>query len=142
VQLPQFFIGNHRCACPASYAREMHSGICISSSISHISSNKQHLPSNFTSSTTFSPSLNVKTCPPGMALNPRSGNCGPPGSCDPLRKSEDECDIRKREHCLLHTSGQFHTCQCLPGEKRHPATEICCIYNFFKSFFKKSNFLK
>ena len=121
------FIGNHRCACPASYAREMHSGICISSSLSHLSSNKQHLPSNLTSSTTFSPSLNVKTCPPGMALNPRSGNCGPPGSCDPLRKSEDECDIRKREHCLLRTSGQFHTCQCLPGEKRHPATEICCI---------------
>jgi hypothetical protein len=104
----------------------MHSGICLSTSTisSHITFGNL-TSTNITS--TASSLLNIKTCPPGMALNPRSGKCGLPGSCDPLRKSEEECDIRKREHCLLHTSGQFHTCQCLPGGKRHPATEICCM---------------
>ncbi|KAF7632829.1 hypothetical protein Mgra_00007760 [Meloidogyne graminicola] len=120
--------GNHRCACPATYAREMHAGICLSSST--ISSRilpgqTSHPITNITTTTATTSSHFTKICPPGMTLNPRSGKCGFPGSCDPLRKSEEECDIRKREHCLLHSSGQFHTCQCLPGEKRHQATEIC-----------------
>ncbi|KAL3070193.1 hypothetical protein niasHT_039386 [Heterodera trifolii] len=62
-------------------------------------------------------------CAAGTVPNPRTGKCAVPGSCDPAE--EQPCDVRKREKCLLHSSGQFHACQCLHGEKRHPATEIC-----------------
>lgn len=57
-----------------------------------------------------------------------------PGSCDPSEMMT-ACDVRKRERCLLHPSGKYHTCQCVSGEKRHPVTEICrnseCILKIF-----------
>uniref|UniRef100_A0A915D433 Transmembrane cell adhesion receptor mua-3 n=1 Tax=Ditylenchus dipsaci TaxID=166011 RepID=A0A915D433_9BILA len=40
---------------------------------------------------------------------------------------EFPCDVRKREKCLLHLSGQYYTCQCQPGEKRDSATQVCLV---------------
>ncbi|VDK25529.1 unnamed protein product [Anisakis simplex] len=62
-------------------------------------------------------------CSVGYERNSRTGECTIPGSCDPTLPNP--CDGRKREKCLLHSSGQYHSCQCSQGEKRHSVTGIC-----------------
>uniref|UniRef100_A0A183D1V9 EGF-like domain-containing protein n=1 Tax=Gongylonema pulchrum TaxID=637853 RepID=A0A183D1V9_9BILA len=62
-------------------------------------------------------------CTLGYERNLQSGECTAPGSCNP--SAPNPCDIRKREKCLLHSTGRYYTCQCAAHEKRHPVTGIC-----------------
>lgn len=73
--------GNHRCVCPPDYARDIRTGICVSTQLTPV---------------------NV-VCRQGTERNPRTGKCQVPGSCDPTEKFP--CDVRKREKCLVH--GEF-----------------------------------
>ncbi|KAI1731796.1 calcium-binding EGF domain-containing protein [Ditylenchus destructor] len=98
--------GNHRCLCPANYARDMRSGVCISTQSGAVA-------------------IKPVECPAGFERNPRNNKCIVPGSCDPTE--EFPCDLRKRERCLLHASGRYHICQCANEERRHPITQICLV---------------
>lgn len=72
--------GNHRCICPSNYARDVRSGVCVS---------------------TRQPVQDLKECQMGLERNPRTGKCVIPGSCDP--NEQFPCDVRKREKCLIHS---------------------------------------
>lgn len=100
--------GNFRCTCPADYSRDR-AGICRSNKEKPEIAQSNDVP-----------------CPSGQERNSRTGKCTIPGSCDP--NDRNSCDVRKREHCLMHASGRYYTCQCAAGEHRHPATEVCCKF--------------
>ena len=94
--------GNFRCVCPNGELRGA-GGLCAGG-----------------------PEFSHDTdCPAGLEFNSKSQKCMVPGSCDP--SDPNACDPRKREKCLLHPSGKYHTCQCVAGERRHPVTEVCCM---------------
>ncbi|KAK0416184.1 hypothetical protein QR680_012332 [Steinernema hermaphroditum] len=128
--------GNHRCVCPDGYAREQRTGFCVSTTEVRVTTppvqhshdadchnggiqcgrNEQCLHERATDSWSCQ-------CALGFERNYHSQQCVIPGSCDP--SLPNACDLRKREKCLQHVSGRYHTCQCAVKERRHPVTEVC-----------------
>ncbi|KAI6201465.1 hypothetical protein M3Y96_00844600 [Aphelenchoides besseyi] len=132
--------GNHRCVCPANFARDRRSGICISTKTeiggSKTSSDRPDISFSQDDCSTGKAQCEANEecvidksghgqcqCSMGFERNPYSHNCILAGSCDPTAMVP--CDLRKNERCLLHSSGRFHTCQCATSDKRHPVTDIC-----------------
>ncbi|CAD5215432.1 unnamed protein product [Bursaphelenchus okinawaensis] len=126
------YYGNHRCVCPPNFARDVRSGVCLSTK------EKPQKPLEILPSTdcqsngcfgeneecrkSFGGQYECE-CGLGFERDPHSDKCVVPGSCDPM--SPIPCDVRKNEKCLLHSSGRYHTCQCSSTDKRHPVTDIC-----------------
>uniref|UniRef100_A0AC34QH72 Uncharacterized protein n=1 Tax=Panagrolaimus sp. JU765 TaxID=591449 RepID=A0AC34QH72_9BILA len=116
--------GNFRCTCPADHFRNPHTGFCTSGKTPpppDCSAGGPRCPQGQQCVRDASGSHHC-VCNAGFEMN-RNGKCVVPGSCDP--NDINSCDLRKREKCLMHASGRYHTCQCIPGEHRHPATEVC-----------------
>ncbi|KHN76197.1 Transmembrane cell adhesion receptor mua-3 [Toxocara canis] len=124
---------NYRCICPKDYFRDQRSGICLSK-------NEQNEPKVLPSYDSDCNNGGVHCsqnehcvrdkfgkyrceCLAGYERSARNGDCTVPGSCDPTLPNP--CDVRKREKCLLHPSGQYHSCQCAQSEKRQAVTGIC-----------------
>uniref|UniRef100_F1KPJ6 Transmembrane cell adhesion receptor mua-3 n=1 Tax=Ascaris suum TaxID=6253 RepID=F1KPJ6_ASCSU len=124
---------NFRCICPKGYFRDQRTSICVSV-------NEQKEPKVLSSHDSDCNNGGIRCsgnehcsldktgkyrceCLAGYERNGRTGECTLPGSCDPA--VPNPCDVRKREKCLLHSSGQYHSCQCAQGEKRQSVTGIC-----------------
>uniref|UniRef100_A0A7E4VNX4 Transmembrane cell adhesion receptor mua-3 n=1 Tax=Panagrellus redivivus TaxID=6233 RepID=A0A7E4VNX4_PANRE len=119
--------GNFRCTCPSEHTRNLVTGVCTSNKGNTGAENLDDCASagcpKGEQCRAGGDGENRCQCTAGLERNPRTGKCSIPGSCDP--NDANSCDVRKREHCLMHASGRYHTCQCSAGERRHPATEVC-----------------
>lgn len=126
------FLGNYRCICPSNFARDVRSGVCLSTKekpqkpIEILPQYDCHVlgcnGENEECRRNFGGHYECQ-CGPGFERDPHNDKCIVPGSCDPTQPIP--CDLRKNEKCLLHSSGRYHTCQCSSTDKRHPVTDIC-----------------
>uniref|UniRef100_A0A158RCP8 VWFA domain-containing protein n=1 Tax=Thelazia callipaeda TaxID=103827 RepID=A0A158RCP8_THECL len=133
---------NYLCVCPKGFSRDSRSGICLALETKRIEKQqKEPVVLSSQDADCYNGGMRCASnehcvlgtnniyrceCILGYERNLRTGDCSVPGFCNPALANP--CDIRKREKCLLHSSGNYYSCQCNISEKRHPVTGIC-LYN-------------